>query len=95
MFRGNRNIGEADRLVRTFYGLALIWTGVFYKDGYNGNVLGISIAILSIYFFMNALTGKCLIFKWFHTHSLSKEECELYGYPEKNHSKRKKHRLTT
>ena len=81
-----KNVGKIDRTFRFFLGLFLIWLGVYILKGKEGNVIGILVALISLMPFYMALTRSCFVFRWFKTHSLSKNECEILGppYSEKN-----------
>ena len=78
-----KNIGKVDRTLRSLLGLFLVWIGVFVLNGKDGEAIGILVALISLMPFYMAITRSCFVFKWFKTHSLSKEECELYGQPYK------------
>ncbi len=76
-----KNVGRIDRTLRILLGVFLVWLGVFVLKGKEGNVTGIIVALASLMPFYMALTRSCFVFRWFKIHSLSKNECELDGFP--------------
>jgi len=78
-----RNVGNIDQIFRFILGLCLIWFGIFALNGKNGNIIGISIALLSIMPLYMSFTASCFVFRWFNIHSLSKKEVKRFGNPKK------------
>jgi len=71
-----KNVGLIDRILRFILGLFLLWFGLFYMDGTNGNFGGIIIAIASIMPFTMSITASCFVFRWFNINSLTKRDRE-------------------
>lgn len=76
-----KNVGKIDRTLRFFFGLFLVWLGLFVLNGKEGEIIGILVAMISLLPFYIAFTRSCFVFRWFKIHSLSKKECEIYGQP--------------
>ena len=84
-----KNVGKTDRALRSILGLVIVWLGVFVLNGKEGNVIGISVALISLIPFYMALTRSCFVFRWFKIHSLSEKECEINGQPYPESKERK------
>ncbi len=76
-----RNVGNTDRIFRAIIGAFLVWFGMIGLKGLEANVVGLLIAVPAMYLIGTAYTGKCLLFRMFKVHSLSKMECSMYGKP--------------
>lgn len=76
-----KNVGKIDRILRSLLALFLIWLGVFYLNGMEGDLLGIAIALASLIPINMSATGSCPVFRGFNIHSLSKTELKKYGNP--------------
>jgi hypothetical protein len=69
-----KNVGNLDALLRTLLGILLVAFGLIFLDGWNGNVLGILVALISLMPFYMALTRKCFVFRWLHISSIPKKK---------------------
>ena len=76
-----KNVGKIDRILRLLLGLFLVWLGVIFLNGKEGNVIGIIVALVSLMPFYMALISSCFVFRWFKIHSLSDKECKIHGQP--------------
>ena len=76
-----KNVGKIDRSLRLLLAIFLIWLGLFYKNGIQGELIGILIACCSLLPIYMGLTGSCFVFRWANIHSLSKKEVAQYGNP--------------
>ena len=77
------NVGLVDRALRLLLGLFLIWLGLLKLEGFQGNIIGILVALIALLPFTMSATGKCPVFNWFGIHSLTKKECKKHGHPYK------------
>ena len=76
-----KNVGWVDRSIRLVAGFFVLWLGLFYLDGMNGNQTGIIVALLSGLLFFVAITAFCPVFIPFKISTLTKKETEKFGYP--------------
>jgi len=67
-----KNVGNLDAFLRSLLAIILIWSGLFPLNGTEGNVLGITIAVISIIPIYMAITRKCIVFKLLNISSISK-----------------------
>ena len=76
-----KNVGLIDRTLRFFFGLFLLWLGLYILGGIDGSLLGMAVALLSVVPFSIVTIGICPIFHWFRIHSFSHREWERFGDP--------------
>ena len=69
-----KNVGNIDATLRFLLGLFLIWLGLFYMNGVDGDLGGIIVALISIAPFTFSLTRKCPVFYWLNISSISKKK---------------------
>ncbi len=67
------NIGTPDRIFRLTLALVLVWLGLFFLDGLNGDLLGIAVALTSLLPFYMVATRSCFVFRWFGISSIRKK----------------------
>lgn len=71
-----KNVGSIDRIMRIVFGLFLVWLGLYQLNGLKGDVLGISVALLSLIPFIIAATRICPVFSIFKLSSITKKDKE-------------------
>ncbi len=69
-----KNVGEIDSILRFLFGLFLLWLGLFYLQGLDGETAGLIVAILSMIPFTISATKVCPVFTLFKISSISKKE---------------------
>ena len=69
-----KNVGNIDATLRFLLGIFLIWLGLFFMNGIEGELWGIIVALISIAPFTFSLTRKCPVFYWFNINSISKKK---------------------
>ena len=69
-----KNVGNLDAALRFLFGIFLIWLGLFYLNGLNGELWGIFVALISIAPFTFSLTRKCPVFHWLNISSIPKNK---------------------
>ena len=78
-----KNVGLIDRILRFFLAIFLVWFGLFFLNGIEGNILGIIVSLTSLLPLYMVITQTCFVFRWINIHSLSKKEILRYGDPKK------------
>ena len=68
------NVGNIDATLRFLFGIFLIWLGLFYMNGIEGELGGIIVALISIAPFTFSLTRKCPVFYWLNISSISRKK---------------------
>lgn len=76
-----KNVGLIDRILRFLLAVFLVWLGLFYLEGFRGNITGILISVTALLPLYMVITQSCFVFRWFNIHSLSKGEILRYGDP--------------
>ena len=76
-----RNAGIIDRIFRTIFAFFLLYFGLIRLNGLNGDILGLSIALISLGPLYIAITARCFVFRWTNFHTLSDKEVKKYGDP--------------
>ena len=69
-----KNVGNIDATLRFLLGIFLIWLGLFYLRGIDGEAGGIIVALISIVPFTFSLTRKCPVFYWLKISSIPKKK---------------------
>ncbi|MBT4129907.1 MAG: DUF2892 domain-containing protein [Candidatus Marinimicrobia bacterium] len=78
-----KNVGLIDRSLRFLLALLLIWLGLIFMKGIEGNVWGILVSLSSLLPLYMVITRSCFVFHWFNIHTLSKKEILRFGDPKK------------
>lgn len=62
-----KNMGSAERMIRISSGLILLGIGIFFFGGKNGEILGVTIALLGILPLTSGLFNYCPLYaaRWF------------------------------
>ena len=69
-----KNVGTIDANLRFFLGIFLIWLGLFYMNGVDGELEGIIVALIAIAPFTFSLTRKCPVFHLLNISSIPKKK---------------------
>jgi uncharacterized membrane protein len=69
-----KNVGKIDSILRFFFGIFLVWLGLFYLQGLKGEIVGIIVAMISIIPFTISATKVCPVFTILKISSISKKE---------------------
>ena len=69
-----RNEGTLDRIVRLALGTVLLPAGLFWLGGWQGNVLGLLVALPGVIGLVTALTGFCPTYVLFGVSTLETEK---------------------